>query len=161
MFKNSSLAVRLVGNLIIVSLICISILYGTSLFYQGDRSDFLKLNKPPVFLNSETLAETNVFRKGMGIVSQLDITKYEVGCFAEYAYNFTGPVSFQITSGKSRFIDKRGSISHYAIKNYLQIPLHIPDGEYQVQMSVYPTCDGQERDPFTVFSPVPIIIVTD
>ena len=104
---------------------------------------------------------SNTFRKGRGIVTQLYVTKFEVGCFADYAYNFSGPVSFQIASGKSRQIGERGSQMNFTLRNYLQIPAFIPDGQYEVQMSVYPTCDGQARDPFTVFNPVPIIIVTE
>ena len=52
MFKESSTAIRLAGNSIIILLLTICLTYGTSLFYQGDRSDFLQINAPPEFLDS-------------------------------------------------------------------------------------------------------------
>jgi hypothetical protein len=161
MFKESSIFVRSIAYALIISLLVVCIVYGTSLFYEGDRSSFLTLNASPIFLDPETLKPTNTFRKGHGVVAQLDVTKKEIGCFAEYAYNFSGPVSFQISTGKSRIIEKRGEVTRRSFRSYFQIPKDIPEGDYQIQMSVYPTCDGQERDPFTVFDPVPVIVITD
>lgn len=140
-------------------LLTIAILYIASLFYSYSRSDFIRLNYPPRILNSDTLTPANVFKRGDGLVMEYDITKFEIGCYAEYTHTFTGPVSFQIVTGKSRNIGKRGDFMDFVLKTYMEIPAHVPPGAYKVQIAVFPTCNGIPRDPFVFLDPAPVIWV--
>lgn len=161
MFEDSSNPVRWLGNGILFALLGVSIIYGTSLFYDPDRSDFIRLNYPPRILSSENLEPTDHFRRGEGMVMEYDVTKFEIGCYAEYTHTFSGPVSFQISTGKSRAIGSRGQVQEFVLKSYMEIPKHVPVGDYKVQLAVFPTCDGYPRDPFVVLDPAPVIHITE
>lgn len=160
MFRDSPFIVRLAGNAIITLLLAVCVIWGTTIFYDYDKSDFLKLMRPPQLYSAKNINEPiHALRPGDALVIKYDIEKHEIGCFAEYVYTFSGPVGFSHSAGKSRNIGHRGEIQHFTIKGFIPIPETLPTGIYKIQLNVFPICDGVPRDPFSVFKPQPLVQV--
>jgi hypothetical protein len=154
LFRDSPPLVRFAGNLVVLLLVVVMTVYSSTWFYEADRSDFIHMNgRPKVYTVDNLKDEITSVRQDEDIVVVYNVTKYEVGCFAEYVHNFAGPVNFSITTGKSRAIGKRGDVSTYELKILVELPKGVPPGTYSMQLIVYPICNGIARDPFTVLKP--------
>lgn len=149
-FTHSSLFVRVVGNLTLLALVIIVATKVSLSWYESDKSEFIKFTSPPVISNGTTLEPQTTFAPGDSFAIEYHFTKYEIGCFAEYINFVNGPVSIQFPGRKSRFLDPRGSSTDLSVNVLLTLPTQMPAGTYDVQLVVYPTCDGISRDAFIV-----------
>jgi hypothetical protein len=136
----------------------VSIVYGTSLFYVGDRSSFLRIVGTPKVLQVDPLVESSVFHRGDGIILEYTFEKHEVGCYADYQTILVGPASIQLPMRRSQFIGDRGTVSVNTVRIYAELPQHMPLGTYDAHISVFPICDGVPRDAFRL--PIPKLSIT-
>jgi len=159
LFKNSSPMVRNLGNIIMFALVVTIAAQATTYFYDGDRRDFLAFSSAPKVLSSDTLEPAHNFVPGDAMVLEYNLIKKEVGCHADYQNVLVGPVDYQFPTRKSQFLGQRGTSSRVTARVLLQLPDHLPKGVYQVQLAVFPTCDGIPRDAFRMGNPTPTIAV--
>ena len=130
----------------------------TNYFYEHDKSEFLEFSSSPKILNTE-FQETHTVEQGGGFIIEYNLIKHEIGCFAEYQNTLVGPVSWQMPPRKSQFIGDRGTVSRNVTRIFSQIPEKLPKGIYQVQLAVFPICDGVPRDAFRMANPTPTIVI--
>lgn len=152
MFKDSPLFIRVMLNLLLAFLIIFSTLYFSQIFYESDKSDFIKLVKEPKVLETNNLTPSFHFTRGDGLIIEYVFEKKEIGCFADYQNILVGPVNIQLSSRRSQFIGKRGTVSINTIKAFAELPKTMPKGKYNIQMVVFPVCDGVPRDAFIITS---------
>ena len=150
LFDNSSTLVRVLGNLTIISVAVIFAVQLSLSVYERDKSDFIEYTSPPTIMDPISLETRLNFSPGNSFVVEYHVKKYEIGCFAEYITFANGPVSIQFPARKSQFLGQRGTSSENNLRVLLELPTQIPKGEYEIQLVVYPTCDGIQRDAFTL-----------
>lgn len=158
MFRDSIWPIRILGNLILTALVLSLVVWSANLFYEYDKSEFLEFSSSPKILNTE-FQETHTVEQGGGFIIEYNLIKYEIGCYAEYQNTLVGPVSWQMPTRKSQFIRERGTVNRNQLRLFVEIPKTLPKGIYQIQLVVFPVCDGIPRDAFRLSNPTPTIRV--
>jgi len=151
MFRESNPLFRFAANMVIAMILVMGMANLGGYFYEADKSEFIVMDEIPTIQSAKDWKPAYKFHPGEAILIENKATKHEIGCYADYQFTMTGPVSYSVQIGKSRNIMPRGTTHKFVMKSFLPIPHTLPTGVYQIQLIVFPICDGIPRDPFNIY----------
>ena len=113
--------------------------------YASHASELFTINQPSQILDADLKPTTTIVAgEGINIRHQLHYAPQD--CYGLYVQSLQGPVSYQFEPMRSNLslVSKPTDID---VVIHMETPKHLPQGEYHLSMTVYPTCEGLNMVP--------------
>lgn len=113
--------------------------------YASHASELFTLNQPSQIVGDD-LKPTDVIVAGEGINIRHQMHYDPQDCYGLYVHSLDGPVNYQFEPMRSNLslVRKPTDID---VVIHMETPAHLPQGDYHLSMTVYPTCEGLNMVP--------------
>lgn len=145
MFKYTAPFVRYASLAILSLLLVISAGYATAWLSATKSQPLFDWYAPPKILTSD-LDHTDTFAPGDGIVLNLFVRRNPVNCWAVISPVLKGPVLYQFPSYRNNTLE--AIATDVELRILLELPPHMPPGEYEFYQIITPTCNGFDKAPY-------------
>lgn len=108
--------------------------------YATTNSELFAVNKPSMILDDDMKPTTTLIAgKGINIRHQFH---YEpMDCYGLYVHSLTGPVIYQFPPVRTT-LSQVSTPTDLDATIHMETPANLPQGDYHLSMTVYPTCEG-------------------
>ncbi len=113
--------------------------------YASHASELFTINQPSQVVGTDLIpTDSIVAGEGINIRHQLHYEPHD--CYGLYVHTLDGPVNYQFPPLRSNLslVSKSTDID---VVIHMETPKHLPQGEYHLSMTVYPTCEGLNMVP--------------
>lgn len=145
MFRYTAPFVRYASLAILSLLLVISAGYATAWLHASKSQPLYDWYAPPRLLTTD-LDHSSKFAPGDGLVLDLYVRRNPVNCWAMISPVIKGPVLYQFPSYRNNTLEAVSA--DVELRVLLELPRHLPPGEYEFYQIVTPTCNGFDKPPY-------------
>lgn len=157
MFKKSSWPVRIAAYVLTFLVVLFSLGYLSSFYFSAREIELFSWYEKPYASNGK-LEPIDRVRAGDPLVLNFFVEQDPVNCWSTYTNVMVGPVTYQFPASRVQNLDD--SVGRIPVRIYQDVPRGLPEGDYTVHQSVFPTCTGRAVKPYTLDTGIRLTVLS-